>query len=351
MAKENKQETIDIKRIIKLLWTRKKVFYITLPIVFVLSCIYILSQPRTYTTTIKLAPETETSSLNSSLGGLASTFGINLGNLQSSDAISPLLYPELMDDNSFVSDLFSIKVETKDGELKTTLYDYLDRHQKSSWTSVPIEWIMGLFKSKEDEMIVKGKKGTKEKNPYIFSKRENEIANSIRDHIGILVDKKTAVITIASIDQDPLICKTVADSVVMKLQDFITNYRTSKARHDVEYYQKLTVEAKRDYEKARQLYGSYSDANFDMMLESFKAKQNDLENDMQLKFNTYTAMSTQLQTAKAKVVERTPAFTLLKGAEVPQRPTGPKRMFFVATMLILAFLACSAYILKDEILK
>jgi len=74
-----------------------------------------------------------------------------------------------------------------------------------------------------------------------------------------------------------------------------------------------------------------------------------LENDMQLKFNTYTAMQTQLQQAKAKVQERTPAFTLLKGASVPIKPSGPKRMIFVLGMVFLTFLGTIGWILKNEL--
>lgn len=56
---------------------------------------------------------------------------------------------------------------------------------------------------------------------------------------------------------------------------------------------------------------------------------------MQLKYNNYTAMQTQLQAARAKLRENTPAFTLLKGAAVPTKATGPKRMIFVIGMLLL----------------
>ena len=73
-----------------------------------------------------------------------------------------------------------------------------------------------------------------------------------------------------------------------RLQVFITNYRTNKSRIDEEYYKKLALSSKAEYEKARQLYSSYSDSNMDIMLESYRAKQTDLENDMQLKYNTYT---------------------------------------------------------------
>jgi uncharacterized protein involved in exopolysaccharide biosynthesis len=86
------------------------------------------------------------------------------------------------------------------------------------------------------------------------------------------------------------------------------------------------------------------------VLESYRAKQSDLENDMQLKYNTYSALSTQLQQAKAKVQERTPAFTTIKGAAVPVKPSGPKRMLFVLGMLFLAFIGTIFYITKNDIL-
>jgi uncharacterized protein involved in exopolysaccharide biosynthesis len=269
--------------------------------------------------------------------------------LNSTDAISPLLYPDLLEDNKFISSLFNVKVTTQDGELTTTYYDYLDKHQKVAWTSKIFGWINNLFPEGEPKEIkATGKKG--KFDPYFMSKHQNDIAGAIRNSINITIDKRTAVITVSSTDQDPYICKAITDSVMMKLRDAITNYRTNKARRDVEYYTEVTAEAKHDYEKARQLYGSYSDANLDMMLESFKAKQNDLENEMQLKFNAYSSFSAQLQNAKSKVIERTPAFTILKGAPMPVKPTGPKRIFFIAgTMLIATFLT-AVWVTKDILL-
>lgn len=99
------------------------------------------------------------------------------------------------------------------------------------------------------------------------------------------------------------------------------------------------------------MYGAYSDANTDVILASMKSKQEDLENDMQLKFNAYNAMMTQYQAAKAKVQERTPAFTVVQGAAVPIKPSGPKRMLFVACMIFLAFFILSIYSIKDLLLK
>jgi uncharacterized protein involved in exopolysaccharide biosynthesis len=52
--------------------------------------------------------------------------------------------------------------------------------------------------------------------------------------------------------------------------------------------------------------------------------------------------------AKAKIQERTPAFTVIKGASVPVKPSKPKRMVFVALMLILGFCFTSLYILSEK---
>ena len=87
------------------------------------------------------------------------------------------------------------------------------------------------------------------------------------------------------------------------------------------------------------------------MLESIRAKQNDLENDMQLKYNTYTTLMTQYQTAKAKVQERTPAFTIVRGASMPIKPSGPKRLIFVLGMVVVVFVFLCIYSVIDLIIK
>ena len=132
---------------------------------------------------------------------------------------------------------------------------------------------------------------------------------------------------------------------------FITEYRTNKARTDYEYYKKLAADAKQDYEKTRRYYASMADASTNAKLRSVELKLEDIENDMQLKLNAYTTISNQLQAAKAKVQEKTPAFTVLKGAAVPVKPAGPKRMIFVAAMLIITIMGISLYSIKDLIFR
>ena len=119
----------------------------------------------------------------------------------------------------------------------------------------------------------------------------------------------------------------------------------------MEYYEKLTADAKVEYEVAVKRYSQYADSNRHVILQAYISERDEIENDMERKLMTYNAMTTQLEAAKAKVQESTPAFTLLQAPSVPLRPDKPKRMIFIIGMLFLATICTSAYIFKHDILN
>ena len=338
---ENKDtNVIDLRQVFSQIWARKMLFVKVLPAVFVLSCLYIICIPRSYTTTCKLAPEVNGSTGGGALGSLASNFGIDISQIETTDAITPMLYPDLMEDNKFVVDLFPVMVKKADGSLQTSYRDYLEKHQAYPWWTYCFAWVKSLVKSKEEDMAI----SDEEYNPYILA-----ICKAIRSNVTLDMDKKKGVITISVSDQDPLICKTLADSISTHLQQFIAEYRTNKARIDLKYYRKLTEDAKAEYDSIRKKYNSYADANQNVILQRVKSKQDDMESEMMLKFQTYSNLTAMYQQALAKVQERTPAFTVLKGAEMPLKPAKPKRMLFVLGMVVLASVAISLYSIRQLI--
>ena len=337
-------ERVDWNAVLTEIWVRRKLFYKTLPLAFILSSIFIFSIPKYYHSEVKLAPELESSSkTGGSLGTLASSFGIDLSRMQTNDAITPLLYPDLMEDNSFVYSLLNVKVYNQDNNINTTYYDYLKNYQKLAWWEYPIDWLSRLIQEHEDKF---GQDGY---DPNNITEEEDDIYEMARHDINISVDKKTRVITIRATSQDPVICKTLGDSIKDKLQVFITQYRTNKARIDCEYYQKLTDSARIDFEKQRHKYAHMADASTHVTLQSATQRLQDIANDTQEKYNTYTKLNTQLQAAKAKVQECTPAFTILKAASVPVKPTGPRRVRFVFIVVLLAAICTSGYIMWEII--
>ena len=89
--------------------------YKVLAVTFILSAIYALSLPNYYTCKVMLAPEITNTKGSGSLAGLASSFGINLNNGTSGgDALTPTLYPELMNSVSFRTSLFPVTIPCLD---------------------------------------------------------------------------------------------------------------------------------------------------------------------------------------------------------------------------------------------
>ncbi len=350
---EKNKDVVDIGRILRLLWSRWRLFLIVWVVTFIVSCLWILPQPRQYTSHVVLIPEKVSENAAGGIASLASSFGFNIGG--SEDAIYPLLYPDIISSNDFIIGLFDIPVRSLDGEIACDYYTYMDKYQEVAFYAVPFLRMQQFFRSafgeREPDVATFSDAGTLVNgvNPFLLSRRQTAIIKLMEKSIGCSVDKKTEVITISVRAQDKLICATLADSVVSRLQAFIIDYRTGKARQDLDYYTSLTHEAKVAYETARRTYSDYADSHADLSLPSYQAQLDDLENEMQLRYNTYTGMNTQREMALAKVQERTPSFTTMESATVPIKASEPKRMLFCITMLFLATLATILYLLvKDK---
>ena len=127
------EQEIDLIELAQKLWKERKFLLKGCGIAVVVGLIVAFSIPKEYTTTVKLAPETQDATKKSSLGGLAAMAGINLNAAVGSDAISPDLYPDVVQSTPFLLDLFPVQVTDEDGELSTTLFNYMNEHQRKAW--------------------------------------------------------------------------------------------------------------------------------------------------------------------------------------------------------------------------
>lgn len=292
------------------------------------------SIPKEYSTTVTLAPEISGNSMLSSVSSLASMVGLTTDANPTGDAIYPEIYPDLMSSTDFLVSLFDIKVTSKDGSISTTYYKYLKNDVKHTWWSYPFIALGKYINSLKSQEPTSKKKGV---DPFWLTREQQGIAKIISQNVTCSVDKMTSVIAINVVDQDPYISASMADSVKNVLQRFITDYKTTKARNDLKFMEKLCEEAKAKYIKTRQRYGALSDANTDVVLASVRLKQEDLENDMQLQYNIYTQLEQQLQMARAKVQERTPAFTVIQAASVPIRHCNKPKVLYLIVFMFLGF--------------
>jgi len=345
MMKEDIEKTstkeIDLIALFMRIFEEKRLLAKFILVLTIVGIVYALGKPKEYTASVVLAPEATSMGMSSSLSDIAGMMGLEMGQGgKSIDAIYPDIYPDIFASTDFIVRLFNIPVRLSKEKQTKTYSEHLVQDTPIPFWMYPISWMTSLFASKKDTAAL-----NKEVNVFLLTKQQNNLCKLIRGKIECQPSKGTNVITISATDYDPMVAAILVDTLQNRLQDYILQYRTHKARIDLEYAIKLNAEAKDQYIKARQAYSSYSDANTDLILTSYKAKQQDMENEMQLKYNNYSQTTNQVVQAKAKVQENTPVFTVIQQASVPLSSSSTPRSFIVLGFIVLGFFCHAAWVL------
>lgn len=354
------EDEIDIMEYVRKFVKEWKLAFKWCCIAAVIGVIVALSAVSTYTVTTKMSPES-TKSGGGQLSSLASLAGINLGSMSAgADAISPDLYPEIVSSVPFLTKLFYMPVEAeyKGEKIKCNYYEYLKNCTKAPWYSYVISLpgralgaVFGIFQP-EEEKEPKGFKKLGDVDNAKLTEIQERVIEGMRKSITVATDKKTFVITLSVTDQDPEIAMQLSRTIVDELRDYITSYRTEKARNDLEYYEKLYDEAQSEYFEAQQRYARYSDMNQGMIRQSVMVEQERLQNEMQLKYQLYNSCAQQVQLAKAQVQRETPVCTILTPPTTPLKDneSGAKTL---AIFVFLGFCLAVVWILwgRDWIVK
>lgn len=304
----------------------------------VLGVIVALSTPKQYTTTVLLAPESVESSSLGKLSSMGSMLGINLQSAIGSDAIYPEIYPQVISSTDFILGLFDVPVVLLDSVKEKTYKTHLVQDVKNPFWRYPMIWIGNLFKNKSDSV-------KKEINPFRLSKKEMAIVEMIQQSVFADVDKKTSVISISVTDLDPQVSAMIADTVMNRLQQYIIMYRTKKARHDLEYMEVLYKQIYEEYHVLQKKYTEAEDSHRNLILKTVSAKIEDMENEMQLKYTALSETAQQLQLAKGRVQEQTPAFTVIQSATIPIKASSTPRFLIVILFGMLGGLVDAVWVL------
>ena len=329
---------VDLVALLLLITHKWKFIAITLLVWAIFGIWYAFQQPKEYRSTVMLAPETTSNNLASKISSITSMVGLFDEANPTGDAIYPEIYPDMMSSNDFLVKLLPVKVKTLDNKVNTNFYDYQKNKTKKTFFMKVGGGIQHFFASLSKKDEVQPRVDSLHPDPHHLTKIEDGIVNSMRKDFTCQVDKKTNVITISAQTEDPLVSTIMANAIKDELQKFITKYKTEKSRNDVKYMSEINRKAKLDYSRARQKYAAYCDANTDVTLESVKSKQEDLENDMQLKYNIYTQTMQQLQMSMATLQDNTPAFTTIQSASVPLKHCNTPKIFILITFLIIGSL-------------
>lgn len=333
------EDEIDIMELVRKALKNWKFILKCCGVAAVVGLIVGFSIPKTYTVSATLAPETVSKSAGGSLSSLAAMAGINLSSSTTADAFYPELYPQIVSSNPFIVGLFSVPVEFeyKKETVQTDLYTYLKEYTSDPWWNAILKLsgkaigaVMGIFREKEE--IEEGVSGI---DPSALTRKQELLVKGLKEDISITVDKKTSLISISVVTQNPDVAYTLAKEVISSLQNFVTDYRTQKSRKDLEYYQRVYDDAKEDYYAAQQKYARYVDANQAVTRQSVMIEQQRLQNESDLAFQLYNSCAQQLESAKVMVQKETPVFAEMDPPTRPTKKTAPSKAKILVIMVFL----------------
>ena len=327
-------DLMDLLR--KVIGIRKKI-YKAAGIGLVIGIIVAISIPKQYTVEVTLSPEMGNDK-GGGLSGLAASFlgsGVTMGD--GTDALNASLSADIVSSTPFLLELSAMEIPVTKNEAMT-LNTYLDEESSPWWSyviGVPgmvIGGLKSLF-TEEDEITSFDKTS---QGAIELSKKESKKIATLKKMITASVDKKTSMTSVTATFQEPKVAAVVADSVVKRLQEYIIDYRTFKAKEDCIYLEKLFKERQQEYYAAQKKYADYLDSHDNLILQSVRAEQERLQNDMSLAYQVYSQVASQLQVARAKVQEEKPVFAVVEPAVVPLYPSGTSRKVYVLAFIFLS---------------
>lgn len=318
---------INLADIIVFLKTHFRLILICGIVSGIIGAIYALSLQKEFQSSTQLMPELQSNSTLSKMGGLsalAGLAGVDLNQMSSTDAVRPDLYPNIVQTLPFALFMLDQKVYVSEYKKTALLYNYLEDKNKN-WFD---RWI------DNDSNATPPLDPKKLSKAYELTKPQEAIVKEIHERILATFDRKTGVITIHTKMPDPVVAATTAQVAVAYLKEYVTSYRTDKARKQVKFLSEQVVEAKRRYQNSEAALAAYRDRNRFLYTESAKVEEQRLQADFMLTQNVYNNLSQQYEQAKIRVEEETPVFKTLDPAAIPLKRSAPKR-----TVIVLVFSA------------
>lgn len=349
MIEENKQQEIseiDLVTLFHKLIRKRKSLYKAIGAGIIVGAIIGFSLPKTYQVDVSLSPESGVSA-TSGLSGIASMFG--LGNASAGfgeDALTFNMFPEIVKTNPFVLEMLQIPIQTQKGDC-VILYDYLDTEKKPWWSHIMgapgilIGGIKSFFKEEQKDSI-------RAIDSFRLTPEQSGRIGMLKKVLEVETDKKSNMTKVTVSLQDPLAAAIVADSAVHKLQEYITDYRTRKAKQDYDFQLSLCEQYKKEYFEAKQEYAKFADANRNVILQTVTSEKERLQKNLTLAEQIYSQSMGQLQVLRGKVQEAKPVFAVVEPATVPLAPASPKKMLIIIAFAFLAFVFESAWILYGK---
>ncbi|MAU63446.1 MAG: exopolysaccharide biosynthesis protein [Flavobacteriaceae bacterium] len=350
----NKPDEIDLIELFKTIWKEKRMIAKIASLFAVLGVVVSLMSPIVYTASSTFIPQSSQSgSGTSSLSGVASLVGINLGGTMSSTEISPTIYPQILESIPYKRELLEVSLKSSGDDSEILLKDYL-LQVKPSYN------VLGLVK-KYTIMLpftilnaIKGKKENVSSDSSLgmsVSLDEEELFRKLDGILSLNLNPKDKFISLSAQMGDPIKCAIVAKEAQRILQKRVINYRIKSASEVLVFNQTQLNLKKIEFDSLQNTLAQFKDSNLNIIDSRFENKLRGLEAEFSLVSSVYQELAKQLEQSKLQVSKDTPIFSVIKPVTIPNIRSAPERTQMVLMYLFFGLVLGCGYVLIKKPMK
>jgi len=220
-------DSIDLIALLKQIYQGRKFIILSAVVAAILGLVVALATPNTYTSGATFIPQTGGDSKpSSSLSGLASLAGINLGGMSSGSDIPPTLYPQIISSVPYKLDLLDKTIEVADSEV--SLGEYLGDDSESSILGIVKKYTIGLPSTILSALRGSSSEGTSEEQGelYQISEDDRKLFEALNTKLVLSLNEKEGFVTLEFSDENKYIAAQVAEQAKELLQERIIEFNT-----------------------------------------------------------------------------------------------------------------------------
>jgi hypothetical protein len=342
-------DEIDLIELLKKVYSEKILIFKISFLTALIGVIYAIAQPNEFTSSTTFIPQLSSGvkTGGSSLSGLASLAGINIGGMESSSEFPPTLYPQVVNGIPFKLDLLSSNVNSNGNQI--LVKDYFTDKISFNVFGLVKEYIIGLpskllgvFKSKEKEAV------NLESKIYSVSEEDEKLFEILSHDLNLSINEKEGFITISFTDSDKNIAAQITQIAQNLLQKKIIEFKNKSSKEMLDFAVKQYSENKESFEKLQDERAVFVDKNINISSSLFQNKLSRIESELTISQSIVQQLASQVEQAKLQVNKDTPVFTTIKPVTIPFERSAPKRSLIVITFLFLGFVLSCGYVLVKE---
>ena len=322
----NNHDEIDLIQIAKTVW-KSRMFIVYFSSLFFFTGIAIaLLLPVVYTSSSTFILSNNNDE-KSSIGGVASLVGINLGGITNENQIPPTMYPTVGE-----------SVEFK----RLLLDEYIDENQNLKLKEFLIEYYDIDFETSvlnDDKLFV--------------SEGEDNLFEILGENIiSISVNERDGFVSIsANMPTSEYAAKTCINARKI-LQTIIIDTKIKRAKEILNFNEEQLNLKKIEFDEIQDKIAYFEDSNLNIINSKYRNELNKLRAEFQIINSVYTELSKQLEQSKLQVNRDTPVFSIVKEASMPVKKSSPKRTLIVLVFGLLGFVISVFWVVsKDTIIN